>query len=123
LRTKPKKHSPPSPKLPQRIRNHRTPAEISIEIGLPSSRLAETIYHSIVPETRETQGHRSRAEVSYKGKTLQLNITAEDIVALRAASNTFLRFVTVAMKTLNLVSPFYSKDESKPTQTITGKQF
>jgi hypothetical protein len=50
-----------------------------------------------------------------------LHIRAEDVVALRAASNTFLRFISVAMKTLNLVSPFYSNDESNPTQPITGK--
>jgi tRNA threonylcarbamoyladenosine modification (KEOPS) complex Pcc1 subunit len=36
-----------------------------------------------------------------------LHILADDIVALRAASNTFLRFVAVAVKTVNVVAPFY----------------
>jgi tRNA threonylcarbamoyladenosine modification (KEOPS) complex Pcc1 subunit len=45
-----------------------------------------------------------------------LNIKANDIVALRAASNTFLRFVSVAMKTLNLVAPFYSAGKPDPIQ-------
>ena len=36
-----------------------------------------------------------------------MHIVADDIVALRAASNTFLRFIAVAMKTVNVVAPFY----------------
>jgi tRNA threonylcarbamoyladenosine modification (KEOPS) complex Pcc1 subunit len=42
-----------------------------------------------------------------------LHILANDIVALRAASNTFLRFVAVAVKTVNIVAPFYreARDE------------
>jgi tRNA threonylcarbamoyladenosine modification (KEOPS) complex Pcc1 subunit len=36
-----------------------------------------------------------------------LHILADDIVAMRAASNTFLRFVVVAVKTVNVVAPFY----------------
>jgi tRNA threonylcarbamoyladenosine modification (KEOPS) complex Pcc1 subunit len=121
LRKKPKKQSPPSRKLLQKTRKHKAPTEISIEISLPSSRLAETIYNSILPETRQTPGHRSRTGVRCRGRILRLNIRAEDIVALRAASNTFLRFISVAMKTLNLVSPFYSKDEPNPIQPTTGK--
>lgn len=38
-----------------------------------------------------------------------MHILADDIVALRAASNTFLRFVAVATKTVNVVAPFYRK--------------
>lgn len=51
-----------------------------------------------------------------------MTIRADDIVALRAASNTFLRFVSVALKTLNIVSPFYRADDSNPIQPITGKK-
>jgi tRNA threonylcarbamoyladenosine modification (KEOPS) complex Pcc1 subunit len=121
LKRKSKKRSLPSRKLHQKTRKREAPAELSIEIGLPSSRFAETIYNSILPETRHTPGHRSRAGISCRGRILRLNIRAEDIVALRAASNTFLRFISVAMKTLNLISPFYSKDEPNPIQPTTGK--
>jgi len=45
--------------------------------------------------------------VKQKGRSLELHILADDLVALRAASNTFLRFAAVAAKTVNIVAPFY----------------
>ncbi len=86
-------------------------AEISIEIGLPSQKLADTICTSLLPETEQPHGFRSRTTVSRRGRVLRLEIKADDIVALRAASNSFLRFVSVAMKTLNVVAPFYTSDK------------
>ena len=94
-------------KLPQKTRPESAAAEIALEIGLPSSRVAETVYKSLLPETEQPSGFRSRVSVKQKGRSLELRIFADDIVALRAASNTFLRFVTVVMKTVNVVAPFY----------------
>ncbi len=91
-------------------------AQIAIQFDLPSSRIADTIYASLLPETRQPTGFRSRTTVRREGRVLRLDIKAEDIVALRAASNTFLRFVLVAMKTLNVVAPFYRAGESDPIQ-------
>jgi len=96
-------------------------AEITIEIDLPSSRIANTIYASLLPETRQPPGFRSQTTVRREGRVLRLNIEAEDIVALRAASNTFLRFVLVAIKTLNVVAPFYRAGESDPLLGQLGK--
>jgi KEOPS complex subunit Pcc1 len=96
-------------KLPPKTRPESASAEITIEIGLASSRLAETVYKSLIPETKQPSGFRSHVSVSRTGRTLELHILADDIVALRAASNTFLRFVAVAVKTVNVVAPFYRK--------------
>lgn len=93
--------------LPPKTRPENTSAEITLEIGLPSSRLAETVYKSLLPETKQPSGFRSSVSVKRKGRFLELHILADDIVALRAASNTFLRFVSVAVKTVNVVAPFY----------------
>ncbi len=38
---------------------------------------------------------------------MELNIKARDIVALRAASNSFLRFLAVALNAVDVVAPFY----------------
>ncbi len=38
-----------------------------------------------------------------------LRIEASDLVALRAASNSFLRFISAAMKAIEAISPFYSE--------------
>ena len=94
-------------KPPRKIRSENASSEITIEIGLPSSQVAETVYRSLLPETKQPSGFRSHVSVKVRGGTLELRIFADDIVALRAASNTFLRFVAVAVKTVNVVAPFY----------------
>ena len=85
----------------------RSSGEILLTIELPSKKIADTIFRSLLPETKQPAGHRSQTRIRCKGQVLELKIVADDLVALRAASNTFLRFVSVALKTLNVVSPFY----------------
>jgi tRNA threonylcarbamoyladenosine modification (KEOPS) complex Pcc1 subunit len=102
-----------SQKPPPKNNPRNACAEITIEIGVPSSKLAETVYSSLLPETKQPSGFRSHVLVKHDRRTLELCIIADDIVALRAACNTFLRFVTVAMKTVNVVAPFY-RDASDP---------
>lgn len=104
-----------------RTTSSRPRAEISIEIILPNVRLTETLYSTLLPETSEITGFRSSARITKDNKTLRLRVTADDIVALRAATNTFLRFVSVTMKTINTVLPFYTADKQAPTQPTTGK--
>jgi KEOPS complex subunit Pcc1 len=108
-------------KLQRTTRKEESPAEITIEIDLPSSKIADTIYISLLPETRQPRGFRSKTTVNPEGSILRLNIKAEDIVALRAASNAFLRFVSVAIKSLNIVAPFYSARDRDSDLEATGK--
>lgn len=117
MRSKPRKKHQKSRKLRRTTREQRPTADITIKIGLPSPKFAETIYESLIPETRQSQGFRSRTVVSRRGRILTLNIKASDIVALRAASNSFLRFVSVAAKTLSVVAPFYSAQDPDAVQT------
>lgn len=83
--------------------------------------MTETLYSTLLPETSEITGFRSSTRITKHNKTLRLRVTADDIVALRAATNTFLRFVSVTMKTINTVSPFYTADKQAPTQPTSGK--
>lgn len=107
-------------RLHRKTRTGQSLVEITIDISLPSNKLADTIYTSLLPETRQPPGFRSRSIVSQTGKTVHLNIKATDIIALRAASNSFLRFVSVAMKTLNVVAPFYSAPDPESSKTTRG---
>jgi len=77
-------------------------------MDLPSARVADTVYKSVLPETLQNATFRSRTLLSRNGRVLELTIKAKDIVALRAASNSFLRFLAVAVKTIDIVAPFYS---------------
>lgn len=117
MKTKRRKNQPSNQKLPRTTRKKQPAAEVTIEISLPTQKLADTVYTSLLPETRQPPGYRSKTVVHRRGKIVRLNIRAADIVALRAASNSFLRFVSVAMKTLNIVSPFYIAQE--PESPIT----
>ena len=109
MKRKAKRKLRENPKLPLKTDPDSVSAAIIIEIEFATSKLAETVYKSLLPETRQPSGFRSRVSVKWKERTLELHILAGDIVALRAASNTFLRFVAVAVNTVNVVAPFYRK--------------
>ena len=109
MKHKAKKKPREKQRLPTKTKPRNASFELTMDIGLSSSRLAETIFKSLLPETEQPSGFRSRVSVKQTGTVLELHILADDIVALRAASNTFLRFVAVAVKTVNVVAPFYRK--------------
>jgi KEOPS complex subunit Pcc1 len=102
-RKKPSQLQKPLPRTP---RPTSRPAEIAISIDLPDSRIAETIRASLEPETRATKGFRSRTTISSKGQQVRLRIVADDLVALRAASNSFLHFIVAGLKAIETVAPF-----------------
>jgi tRNA threonylcarbamoyladenosine modification (KEOPS) complex Pcc1 subunit len=112
-----------NPVKPKRIYRHPKshpsktprPTNLTILIELPNNQAAESVRKSIEPETRPTKNFRSTTTVSSKGKQVCIQINASDLVALRAASNSFLRFVVVALKGIYAVAPFYrSNHKTRP---------
>ncbi|HZY47412.1 MAG TPA: KEOPS complex subunit Pcc1 [Candidatus Bathyarchaeia archaeon] len=81
-------------------------SKLTISIGLGSARIAKTILLSVKPETKQTRGHRSATKLWSRGRVLTLQIRANDLVALRAASNSFLRFVVASLRAIEVVVPF-----------------
>ncbi len=67
-------------------------AEIAIELS--SKRHAEAIHKALKPETRHSIGPRSRVAVLLIGRTLRIDVFAKDVPALRAAVNSYLRWVS-----------------------------
>ncbi|TMI20670.1 hypothetical protein E6H31_08560 [Candidatus Bathyarchaeota archaeon] len=100
---------PPSSKLSHRISQPTTPneSEITISITLDSPKIAKTIVSSVAPETQRTPGYRSSTRLDARGRVLTMHIQAQDLVALRAASNSFLRFVSASLRAIEVVAPFY----------------
>ncbi len=84
-------------------------AELSVSIEFPSARIANIILHSILPETRTESHFRSKTSAARHGNVLVIRIEASDLGALRAASNSFLKFISAAMRAIEAVSPFYSE--------------
>src|SRR3989442_15848336 len=84
-------------------------SEIIISIILGSPKIARTIFSSVAPETKQTPGYRSFTRLEARGRTLILLIRAQDLIALRAASNSFLRFITASLRGIEIVAPFYRR--------------
>jgi tRNA threonylcarbamoyladenosine modification (KEOPS) complex Pcc1 subunit len=82
-------------------------ANLRIIIDMPDPKTAETIRDSIRPETEAGKGFRSKTTAITRGNKVLIGITANDLVALRAASNSFLHFVSVGLKGVSAVAPFY----------------
>jgi len=57
---------------------------------------AEQIYRSLLPELADEVNPRTATHCRIDGETLVLTVEAEDLAALRAALNMFLRLVNVA---------------------------
>ncbi len=73
-------------------------AEFSFDFGEGAS----MIYHALLPETLE-EFPRSRAALSVDGGgMLHIIVDAEDVTALRAALNTWLRLIKVACEMVEI---------------------
>jgi len=71
-------------------------ASAVLELAFPDVRRAEAVHKSIKQEEVLPKSTRCRAKVAVRKNLLCLEIDAEDTVALRAAVNSFLRWITVA---------------------------
>ncbi|TMI29797.1 hypothetical protein E6H27_08035 [Candidatus Bathyarchaeota archaeon] len=87
-------------------RTHKE-SEILLSIDFPSPKIARTIFSSVVPETQQAPGYRSLTKLEANGRALIMHIQAQDLVALRAASNSFLRFIAASLRAIEVVAPFY----------------
>ena len=61
-----------------------------------SAAIATIIEQSVRPEVDDIDGERSRVSLSRSGGQIEISVEASDLVALRAASNTWLTLVDVA---------------------------
>ena len=61
---------------------------------------AEAIYRALLPEARDIPSRRVSVELGLEGGSLILRAYAMDPVALRAALNSFMRFVDACLKSI-----------------------
>jgi len=74
-----------------------------IEIEFASSREAEAISSALLPEVKDSKTRRSDMEVEIEGKVLILKISAKDTTALRAITNSYLRWIATLKQINRLV--------------------
>ncbi|SFB74818.1 KEOPS complex subunit Pcc1 [Halobiforma haloterrestris] len=71
----------------------------TLEFAYDSTSRARLVADSVAREIGEIDDERSRTTIDRTGATLILEIDAEDVVALRAALNTWFSLVDVAERT------------------------
>lgn len=81
-------------------------AEVAVNLG--SKKRAIAIHEALRPETKHSIGPRSRVEMRLAGRMLLVTMHAKDIVALRAAMNSYLRWISSSMDLTQMV------DQARP---------
>lgn len=74
-----------------------------VRMDLPSPEKLETIFNALEPETRCSPTNRSSISMEKKERCLILRIDAKDTGALRAAANSYLRWVDSITTILNFL--------------------
>lgn len=78
-------------------------AQALIRLNFPSERDMEIALRALQPETRASPAARSRVQVRGEGRTLTLSFEAKDTSALRAAINSYLRWVHLTKGVVGLL--------------------
>jgi len=74
----------------------------SLDVSLKlDPKIGNICYKSINIEVKNNALRRSRVEISFKNDTLGLHIEAKDLIALRAALNTYLGWIKMCYDLLS----------------------
>ncbi|ELZ58397.1 MULTISPECIES: KEOPS complex subunit Pcc1 [unclassified Haloferax] len=68
----------------------------SLEFDYPDERRARVVERSVAVEEGEIDDARSGARVAREGRTVVVTVEADDLVALRAGVNSWIRLVETA---------------------------
>lgn len=70
--------------------------QIVFDLEYKTSEQAHVIYQSVAQEIGEIDDDRSKTVIDLNGSSIEVTIVATDLVALRAAANTWLSLIEVA---------------------------
>ena len=77
-------------------------AEAKVRLGFSSEKQLNVVSEAVTPETRISYG-RSKVALEKDGLSLVLRVEAEDTVALRAALNAYLRWISSVVSVLEVL--------------------
>lgn len=78
------------------------PIEGYVEIEFPSEDVARIVYESVLVEHKTVPYRRTRGKFILRGRKIRLEFTATDNSALRGTLNSYLRWIKVAMDSLEV---------------------
>jgi tRNA threonylcarbamoyladenosine modification (KEOPS) complex Pcc1 subunit len=77
-------------------------AQAIVYINYSSKKQLHVVLNALKPEIKTSSTKRSKVDIFPKNKNLVLDFKAKDTSALRAAINSYLRLINVAMTLQNL---------------------
>ena len=72
-------------------------AKAVVRLNFSSDKQLQVVLQALKPETETSTTSRSKVQMTADGNTLVLDFMAKDTSALRAAMNSYLRLIGVAM--------------------------
>lgn len=84
-------------------------AEAVIHLHFSSSRQLQVVFEALKPEIRTTLSRRCQARIYEEKKSLTLMFEARDTSALRAAVNSYLRWILLAKTIVESINLLDSK--------------
>jgi len=78
-------------------------AHATVRLMFPSERNLEIVLKALKPETKSSPTPRSKVWVERRGNSLILRFEARDTVALRAAMNSYLRWISLINETCSVL--------------------
>ncbi|NJF24594.1 KEOPS complex subunit Pcc1 [Thermococcus sp. Bubb.Bath] len=78
------------------------PIEGFIELSFPDEETARVVYESVLHEHRTVPYRRSRIEFLLNGRKVIIRFLARDSSALRGTINSYLRWIRVAIDSLEV---------------------
>jgi len=78
-------------------------AKAVVRLNFSSEKQLNVVLQALKPETETSSTHRSKVHVKTEDQSLVLDFRATDTSALRAAMNSYLRLISVAMNLQKLI--------------------
>ena len=78
-------------------------AQAVVRLNFSSEKQLNVVLQALKPETETSSTHRSKVHVTTEDQSLVLDFRATDTSALRAAMNSYLRLISVAMNLQKLI--------------------
>jgi len=82
---------------------------VIVRLNFPSERHLEIVLGALQPETKIPPSSRSRVKVEGVGTTLTLSFETSDTSALRAAMNSYLRWVNLINDSCLVLESMYKE--------------
>ena len=84
-------------------------AQAIIRLNFSSEKQLKVVLEALKPETRRPLTRRSKVQMESEGNSLTLNFKASDTSALRAAINSYLRWILLTKTILESISELSHK--------------